>query len=344
MDGHDMVIHRVPTLLSSVGQQQQQQNNNNNNNDYYQSLQLYFLSYQQNVRATPINYLDVTLNDAHVDWLGCLNDKGGTEHGGVVDQCYYQDYQNRLAAAVRNVTTQSFTTEYAGPMVLSSSEQQQRRRVAIDVDVDDLVQSADWSIYLRKLEQAGVPAIPAVHAILDQYIPPKRYFSFEPPFQCAQWDHVYQPGRGTVSPTMDDCYDIFRPPNDGTTGWSWDPVGLTSDLETNILEPARKVQELLDASTYQSLTRFFGYNMITTADQSDHGIPEPHFVVNNHNKPNVDHIHKATAVPLCDLGVPSALEITIEQQQLIQRDLSSSSTTKTIADSTSSSSCVCVCN
>ena len=270
------VVHKVPTLLSGPSSTPR-------------TLQVYFLSDEPDRRATPVNYLDVQLEDAMVDWVGCL----GPSSDNQATECYYQDYQNRFAAATASVSNQTMTTEYAGPITNIGS-------VAIDVVPADLETSPHWADYLRQLEQAGVPAIPAVHAVIDQYIPPKVFFDFAPPFQCAQWDHVYQPFR-TVSPSMNDCYDIF---NGASNGWTWDPVGLTAELEATILAPARRAQMDLDTS-YQSLTRLYG--LLVAPERT----PEPHFVMNT-NKPKVSNVHTATAVPLCDLGSPSSLEITLQ--------------------------------
>ena len=276
------VVHKVPTLLSGPTATPR-------------TLQVYFLSDEPNSRATPVNYLDVALDDAMVDWVGCL----GPNSDNQATECYYKDYQNRFAAAISTVSNQTMTTEYAGPI---SSVVTTNRQVAIDIVPADLEESPNWVDYLRHLEQAGVPAIPAVHAIVDHYIPPKVYFDFAPPFQCAQWEHVYQPFR-TVSPSMNDCYDIF---NGGASsnGWTWDPVGLTAELEANILAPARQAQADLDTS-YQTLTRLYG--LLVAPEKT----PEPHFVMNT-NKPQVSNVHTATAVPMCDLGSPSSLEITIK--------------------------------
>lgn len=271
------VVHMVPTLLSGA-------------TALPRTLQVYFLSDQADSRATPVNYLDVTLDDAFADWVGCLSPTNEA-----VD-CYYKDYQDRFAAAIKPVANQTMTTEYAGPV---DALFLQGNKVGIDVLPADLELSATWVDFLRQLEAAGLPAIPAVHAILDQYIPPKTYFSFMPPFQCAQWEHVYQPFR-TSSPSMYDCFDVFQPTDD----WTWDPVGLSTALEADILAPARQAQTALDTK-YESLTRLYG--LLVAPDK----IPDPHFVVNT-NKPQVSNIHTATAIPLCDLGSPSALEITIQ--------------------------------
>ena len=294
-----VVVHKVPTLLSASAPR---------------TLQVYVLSDQPNGRATPVNYLDVTLDDAQVDWVGCLAPEPPVTTAA---ECYYNDYQNRFRVAVESVSNQSMTTEFSGP-----SAPVLQNNIAIDgVVLADLEASTTWLEFLQQLEAAQLPPLPSVQAILDQYMPPKQ-FEFVPPFQCAQWDHVYHPNR-TVSPSMDDCFDIFNPSAD----WIWDPVGLTAELDEFVFQPAREAQSLVD-TRFQSLTRLYGQ---LVAPQHT---PEPHFVVTT-NKPAVSNWHQATAVAICDIGSPSALEITLQQppppqQEELDAESASTTTTTTI--------------
>ncbi|CAB9525076.1 Uncharacterized protein conserved in bacteria (DUF2330) [Seminavis robusta] len=269
--------HKIPTLLAIT--------------DTPQTLQLYFLSDQADTRAVPVNYLDVTLDDVFVDWVGCLE---GEEFS--VDACYYKDYLNRFARAVEPVNNLTVTTEYYGPASVVSD------KIGINLVPADLETTANWLEFLTALETAGVPPIPPVQAVLDQYLPPKN-FLYEPPFQCAQWEHIYQPFR-LVNPRMEDCFDIWNPPE----GWEWDPVALTAALEDAILAPARSGQQMIDG-TYQTLTRMYG-NLVTPASSV-----EPYFALAT-GKPTVNNVHRATALPLCDLNSPAALEITLENSDV----------------------------
>lgn len=263
-------VHNVPTMLSSLSATSNR------------TLQVYFFSSDAESRAIPVNYLDVTLNDAYVDWVGCL-EKGSS--------CYYDDYIRRYAQAISEVENQTLITEYNGPSSIVQD------KIAIQVP-ESIATSENWLAFFKALSDAGVPAIASVQAIIDKYVPPKT-FAIDYPFQCVQFEHDYRPN-GT-SPSMDKCYGIFTPPSD----WQWNASGLYAELEEQIFAPARQAQHSID-STYSSLTRLYGQVQPKTNT-------EPFFVVTT-GKPQVDNIHRATAIPVCDLDLPNALEITLAQQ------------------------------
>ena len=272
-------VHKVPTLLSSLSASASEMSN--------RTLQVYFFSEVSNTRAIPVNYLDMALNDAHVDWVGCLSDSS-------MAKCYYDDYIRRYTQAITEVDNQkTLTTEYNGASNIVEN------KVAIaNLDLAEMESSETWLDFFLTLEAVGVPPIASVQAIIDRYVPPKS-FEINTPFQCVQWDHAYQPNR-QASPSLSDCYSIFIEPE----GWTWDPVGLGQELEELILAPARAAQTWIDQD-YTSLTRLYG--QIPTSDAT---MEEPYFVITT-EKPKVDNIHRARAVPVCDLDSPNALEITL---------------------------------
>lgn len=263
------------------------------------SLNVYFLSDVARGRAVPVNYLDLTLDDAYVDWVGCYEDND-EETGD--DQCYQDDYDKRFQEVVTDMENHTLVTEYAGPSSTMMGT------IMTDRDwkmLEGLKDSADWLEFLTLLEQSGVPDNGRVQDILKEHIP--LSFLFEPPFQCAQWGQLYHPafaGQAAV-PSMEDCFEIFNPPNNFT----WNASVLAEDLFENVLEPAREAQAWLDS--FEWLTRFLGYVPDTAAITKD-----PYFAIAPTSQTNllVGRHHRATAIPKCAVGSeldPTLLEITL---------------------------------
>lgn len=104
-------------------------------------------------RAVPLNFLDLELDDIHVDWLGCLNNPA----------CYDDDYRRRFDQAASQLVNHSFVTEYAGPSNVMDDQ------IVLPVTAEEIASSTsftDFSSTYRFL----LPNIPLVDTILDDYM------------------------------------------------------------------------------------------------------------------------------------------------------------------------------
>ncbi|CAB9499597.1 Uncharacterized protein conserved in bacteria (DUF2330) [Seminavis robusta] len=256
------------------------------------ALQVFFLTDVPQGRVVPVNYLDATMDDAYVDWVGCYHAPGGES------ACYQNDYHMRVHAVVDEIQNHTLVTEYAGPASVLMD------KVTVDTDnLADIAQSATWLDFVTTLEQSNVPPNARLQEILLEYIP-LNSFRIEPPFQCASLTAVYQPNP-EAGPTMEDCYELFEAP----AGWTWDPINLAAALTDEIFLPAQAAQAWVDQ--FEWMTRFLGY--IPSSDDGD-DIKEPYFTISTEGSAAalVARHHRAEATPVCPEGNgrnPNILEI-----------------------------------
>jgi len=226
-------------------------------------------------RAVPLNYLDVELDDAQVDWVGCLNNPG----------CYDDNYRARITEAMLPLDNHGFVTEYAG-----ASNVMKDKVALVDINMDNLKASATWIDFFNQLANAGVPAIPLVTSIVDKYVPN----TYDEGLFCSD---LYIPDQIF---NMANCAELYVPQSD----WTFDATGMADELDEKVFGPARDSQAFVDSFSY--MTRMYGVLSPANMDK------DPFFTLNS-NAPDVSNIHTATAVPVCVTGEgPVALEIRVD--------------------------------
>lgn len=243
-------------------------------------VQVYVMA---NARATPLNYMDVALDDTLVDWVGCLNNRA----------CYDDNYRARVRQALEPLGNHGFVTEFAG-----STEILKDTISFVDIDMAALEASTTWIEFLNQLADAGVPSIPYVDNLISSFVP--NTFD-EGPF-CAD---LYMPDQMF---NMNSCFERYVEPE----GWAFDPVGMVQAFEEKVFQPARDAQAFVDSFSY--MTRMYGVLGPDTMDK------DPFFTLNP-DAPDVSNIHTAEGVPVCVVGEdgPIALDIRLEATgQMIQ--------------------------
>ena len=222
----------------------------------------------------PLNYLDVALDDALVDWVTCMGNPS----------CYDNDYRSRVREAMAPLNNHGFVTEYAG------STDRLQNTVAFDLDRTRLEVAETWIDYFNELAAIGVPSIPFVNNILATHVPN----TFDEGAFCAD---LYIPDQLF---NMGNCFDRYAPAD----GWTFDPAALTQELDEKVFQPAQTAQDFVDSYSY--MTRMYGSLGPDTMDK------DPFFTLNP-NAPDVSNVHTATATPSCVVGQgPVALDIRVD--------------------------------
>lgn len=253
-------------------------------------------------RAVPVNYLDVELDEAFVDWMGCF----GADNEG---DCLQKNYEDRFLHVTRTVHNQSLVTDYAGPVDMDGLTSLSVREGVTIV----LAASGNWLSFLMNLQAEGVPPIPLVLQILDQYIPAATYKIQQDDDDnsesslllldaCSRLEHLYR--AAGASPSLRDCFDLYTPPSES---WTFDAKALAAELDNRVFQPSRRARNWMRQFHY--LTRMFGR---LDAAQVGRGGSNPYLALTS-GKPNVKSDYSAVAAPVCQSGDPIAWEISVEQ-------------------------------
>ncbi|CAB9510851.1 Uncharacterized protein conserved in bacteria (DUF2330) [Seminavis robusta] len=271
----DQFAARLPMQWASLA------GTNDNNYD----IQVYFLA---NARVTPVNYLDVTLDDALHDWVGCYHNPSCHEDN------YRQRFSQATGATGTDNQTQMMITEYAGNSSILD--------VAIPLTAIDLYEAENPLEFLQMLAHANVPSTPHVLSIIHQFLPP-IFSETAPPF-CQQLTTVYQDQGNSSSSTIipvAPCLVNYHP----TPDWRWDPIELAIQLEEHVFIPSKYAQATLQ--DYPYLTSLY-----TRVSSSRTAMNDAFFAFTTlEQDSSVSPIHRATASPQCRKsdGTPVALKI-----------------------------------
>jgi hypothetical protein len=227
-------------------------------------------------RGFPVNYLDVTLDDHLIDWVGCY--RSGQD-------CFLQDWRDQFGVVVDGLDGHAFITEYAG------SSADLGITVELAIDLAELKDNTDPLSFLNALNDANVPAISLVHNIIEQFIP-NEYLSTDLP--CSGNANVYTPATPGL---MSSCVEYVD-----FGGATFNGVALADALEKDVFEPARTAQEFVDRYPY--LTRLY-------AQLDPEQMNRDPFFAFNRELEEVPLAHTATGVPVCgeDNGFPIGLDI-----------------------------------
>jgi len=287
-------------------------------------------SFEKGSRAVPINYLDVEMDDAFVDWMGCYqnitttddsNGRNPVSMAREMAHCFQQDYENRWYTVTKTIFPQSLVTEYVGSVDAIYEPLSVPEGLTLI-----LAASSSWLNFLNKLKASGVPPVPLVLEIMDRYVPPSSFDiqngEEETAAACRSLDHLYDaPMKADGNmPALRDCYDLYTPPS---PEWTFDARSLASELENRIFQPSRRADDWM--RQLSSLTRLWG--RIDSASQAsmhpNSTTADPHIVLssfgntNNQNnwaaKRRVSAVHSAIAAPICNgqSGTPYAWEMTL---------------------------------
>ena len=237
-------------------------------------------------RGFPVNYLDVTLDDHLIDWIGCY--RSGQD-------CFLQDWRDQFGVVVDDLDGPAFITEYAGSSAILSST------VALNIDLAKLKSNTTPLSFLEALNDANVPAISAVHNIIEKFIPNKYQSSASTPSSCSFNANVYTPAFPLA---MSNCVDFV----DFEGLATFDAVALANALEKDIFEPARTAQAFVNNYTY--LTRLY-------AQLDPEQMNRDPFFAFNRELDEVPLVHTAIGVPVCgDDSFPIGLEIHVGKSDM----------------------------
>ncbi|CAB9524546.1 Uncharacterized protein conserved in bacteria (DUF2330) [Seminavis robusta] len=211
-------------------------------------IQVYVLG---DVRATPLNFMEMELDDAQVPWLNCQNRP----------TCFDDNYRERFNRAANELLNHTFVTEYAGPASIAAG------RIEIPVDAADIASVQNEQEFFDRYFFSLPNTMPLVVTIINEHT----------------------------------TFNRLEPKDES---WVFNATLLAQELEEKVLEPAREDQAYVDSFAY--LTRMYarlGPSQMTK---------DPFFTFKA-ELPEVDRVHRATALPVCTSDIPSALEITVER-------------------------------
>lgn len=267
-------------------------------------------------RAVPVNYLDIEMDEAFVDWMGCHNnnnnigDNNNNAETETETACLEESYEDLWFDITRTVHNQSMMTDYAG--LLEDGYTSPRVPEGLTVI---LAASGNWLNFLTKLEDAGIPPIPLVLQIIDTYVPSP---TFAIPANnkddndteksawlldaCRQLDHLYTSRTATGVPTLQDCYQLYTPPS---PGWSFNGLEAAAELDNRVFQPSRQAHTWM--RDLHSLTRLYG-----RLDSAKAGRGDDPYVAMAVGKPDTYRNYAAVAAPVCQSGDPISWQLSIE--------------------------------
>jgi hypothetical protein len=240
-------------------------------------IQIYALA---DSRGFPVNYLDVTLDDHLIDWVGCY--RSGQD-------CFLQDWRDQFGVVVGALDKNAghaFVTEYAGSSDILEAT------IALNIDLVELKTKTTALSFLEALNDANVPAILVVHNIIERFIPNKYQSPENVPRFCSGNANVYTPATLSVQSSCVPYVDFG--------GVTFDATALAEALEKDVFAPARTAQAFVD--NYPYLTRLYAQ---LDPEQMDR---DPFFAFNS-ELDDVPLLHNATGVPECDGNGPIGLDI-----------------------------------
>lgn len=230
-------------------------------------------------RAIPENYLHVEINEASIDWLS-----GGSNYDEVVTE------------AANEAGGQAFATDYAGESAIM------RDRFYAPGQYDKLASLAaqtDPSRFLADLFSMGFPRDNQMQTLIRRYIPiPQRVWDEGVLQVIYRGDReAYERDRADIEAFNANVerwfYNNMELFAEYITDLSFDAAAFVSDLQTVVVDPLVKVQELF--GQYPYLTRLY------TTLSADEMTVDPMFAFNA-DLPDLSHIHRAKAKLICPQG------------------------------------------
>ena len=234
-------------------------------------------------RMIPLNYGDITLNQALIDWIGCSSNGPGS----FADACFENSHRALVADALNNhgLNSRAFFTDFAGDSTPFSNS----------VALTQFEESSTYTNigtpfeFLLQLANDGMPAVQLVENIILKYITIDNC-----PFIVTVGTPVYQPQNVAL---MQQCQNYFD-------GSNFDATALFNDLYTLVVKPSQDAQEWLNGHAY--LTRLY-LQFDTPGDMTD----DPVFGFSS-NEPDVSNTYQAEAFPKCSSGEIEGLDLVIQ--------------------------------
>jgi hypothetical protein len=206
-----------------------------------------------NTRASPLNFIEMELDDAQVPWLACQNNP----------TCFDDNYRQRFHHAADELVNHTFVTEYAGPANITQG------LIMIPISAEDIASVATEQEFFERYYFLLSNTVPLVDIIV------------------AEHTSTFLEG----SELKDE-------------NWLFNATLLAQELDEKVLQPAMKDQAYVDSFAY--LTRLY-------ARLSPEAMTKDPFFAFKEDLPDIDQVHRATALPICVDSVPTALEITVEK-------------------------------
>lgn len=221
-------------------------------------------------RAVPTNWMHVEINQKKIDWLR-----------------WGSNYDEVLSDAVDEAAGHAFVTEYAkSPDWLRGLLWTEDR-----YDLDALAEAQSPGQLLQELLSQGFPRGGQMQALIRNHIP--KPDDSELPPECQGAGNYYR------ASNVDECLQHLDDPD-----WTFAPGEFAADVEAQIVEPMRRMQEVLDDFDY--LTRL--YSTVSPNEMTR----DPIFAFNP-DLPDVDNVHEADIVAECSGPEDvTELQITLE--------------------------------
>jgi hypothetical protein len=204
-------------------------------------------------RAVPMNWFEVAVNEAKIDWFG-----------------YGANYEEVARLAVDEAAGHGFITEYAGQLP------DWLQLVYGSFDLVKLAGIHDPAQFLDEMFWQGFPADPTVQNLIRKHIPMPDPETL--PEDCDDENEFYNWNK-------EECLAKHLPER-----FVFDPEGFASDLETRIVVPLEKAQEMLDKHAY--VTRL--YSSVSDFEMTS----DPMFRLSP-GLPDVSNQHTADATGKC---------------------------------------------
>ncbi|HET6610939.1 MAG TPA: DUF2330 domain-containing protein [Kofleriaceae bacterium] len=233
-------------------------------------------------RAIPRNYYHTVINDAAIDWINF-----GKNYVDVITRAVNEAEGGPIAA---NAAHQSFVTEYAGPSNIVSGRLDYSGRFG---NVEELAKITDALTYVEYLTYngyaVGTNAPPFVAQFSSQMLSLLERELPEPAALAKEGitaSDYYTSMRYWV-----ESYSVDHPELFTDLDLDFDPVALTDDINTRIVEPTLAAGALLASEPY--LTRMF------TTLSPEEMLRDPTFSFNP-TLPDVSNIHQGRVIYYCD--------------------------------------------
>src|SRR5262249_21831656 len=203
-------------------------------------------------RAVPSNYFELTLNQAKIDWLD-----GGP------------NYTTMVKAAADEAGGNAFIAEYAGTARVMDGMLWPNAAINLPA----LQAATTPPAYLQQVLQQGLLTYGPMLPLLRTYIPEPQIL-----IDMGITESQFYNQNATYWAQYQSSFTPF------------DPVAITADVKTKIVDPLQTGQTLFDAHPY--LTR------LATFISPEEMNKDPEFVFNG-DLPDLSNIHTATAHVMC---------------------------------------------
>jgi MYXO-CTERM domain-containing protein len=203
-------------------------------------------------RAVPSNYFEITLNQAKIDWLG----------GG-------QNYPAMVTAAANEAGGNAFIAEYAGTARVMDNALWPNPTL----NLANLRASPTPPTFLQQVLQQGLLSYGPMLPLLRKYIPEPQVL-----IDMGISESQFYNNNATYWAQVQASFAPF------------DPVAITAEIQTKIVDPLQAGQTLFDTHGY--LTR------LATFISPEEMTKDPEFVFNP-DLPTLSNVHTATAHVMC---------------------------------------------